>query len=81
MRFTLLWEQHDNPELKGKPIAVGGEHLVAAQVTKPENLAFVLCRAKLPKKMSASYFCKAKISSLQRNFRKSEKFFMNILIW
>ena len=26
MRFTLLWNSTTNPELKGKPIAVGGEH-------------------------------------------------------
>ena len=58
--FYASVEQHDNPELKGKPIAVGSEHrgVVATQVTKPRKFGVrsAMSNKIAKRKMSASYF-------------------------
>ena len=79
--FYASVEQHDNPELKGKPIAVGGEHRGVVAAASYEARKFGVRSAMSSKiakeKCPHLIFCKAKISSLQRNFTENQRNFFH----
>ena len=56
---------------------MGGEHRGVVAAASYEARKFGVrstMSSKIAKKMSATYFCNTKISSVQRNIRKLEKF-------
>ena len=83
--FYASVEQHDNPELKGKPIAVGGEHRGVVDAASYEARKFGVRSAMSSKiakeKCPNLIFVKPRFIVTKKFRRKSEKFFMNILTW
>ena len=77
----------DNPELRGKAIAVGGSEVrgvVSAASYEAQKVWSKICneRSFSQTEMPTYYFCEIGFSALQRTFcSRSEKFSMNTQIW